>query len=134
MLGRGGYKTPSNACSAQPHSYPRMQALHLQYGQYLIAMGQRCEALNVASTVAAMHLGRADWNDAVGTLFTYCEEPARALSFFERASSPTMLTKWFEATRGAPGLALRVRSGATLGAAVEASGMNSSKCPIICVA
>jgi tetratricopeptide (TPR) repeat protein len=61
--------------------------LQLQYGQYLIAMGQRREALNVANTVATMHLGRADWNDAVGTLFTYCEEPARALAFFKRAAT-----------------------------------------------
>lgn len=66
---------------------PDDPGLHLQYGQYLISMGQRREALNVASTVAAMHLGRADWNDAVGTLFTYCEEPARALAFFERAET-----------------------------------------------
>jgi tetratricopeptide (TPR) repeat protein len=66
---------------------PADPGLHLQYGQYLIAMGQRREALNVASIVAAMHLGRADWNDAVGTLFTYCEEPARALTFFERAAT-----------------------------------------------
>jgi tetratricopeptide (TPR) repeat protein len=64
---------------------PADPGLHLQYGQYLVAMGQRCEALHLANTVAAMDLGRADWNDAVGTLFTYCEEPVRALSFFERA-------------------------------------------------
>jgi tetratricopeptide (TPR) repeat protein len=65
--------------------FPADPGLHLRYGQYLIAMSQRREALNVASAVAAMRLVRADWNDAVGTLFTYCEEPARALAFFERA-------------------------------------------------
>src|SRR5260370_10251819 len=64
---------------------PADPGLHLQYGQYLVAMGKRCEALHLANTVAAMDLGRPDWNDAVGTLFTYCEDPARALSFFERA-------------------------------------------------
>jgi hypothetical protein len=30
-------------------------------------------------------VGRPDWNDALGTLFTYCEEPARALPFYQRA-------------------------------------------------
>jgi tetratricopeptide (TPR) repeat protein len=62
----------------------------LQYGQCLIALGRRSEALNVADRVAAITPERPDWNDALGTLLTYCEEPARALVFFERA------------TRGAP--------------------------------
>ena len=64
---------------------PADPGLHLQYGQYLLAMGNRREALEVAGKVAAMQPSGATWNDALGTLFTYCEEPTRALSFFERA-------------------------------------------------
>jgi tetratricopeptide (TPR) repeat protein len=57
----------------------------LQLGQCFIATGRRREALQVADKVAAVTLHRADWNDALGTLLTYCEEPARALPFFARA-------------------------------------------------
>jgi tetratricopeptide (TPR) repeat protein len=57
----------------------------LQQGQCLIAAGRRREALRVADRVIAVPLHRADWNDALGTLLTYCEEPARALPFFTRA-------------------------------------------------
>ena len=64
---------------------PADPGLHLQYGQHLISMGQVREALDVAAQVATMPLQRADWNDALGTLFTYCDEPIRAISFFERA-------------------------------------------------
>ena len=54
---------------------PADPGLHLQYGQYLLAMGNRREALEVAGKVAAMQPSGATWNDALGTLFTYCEEP-----------------------------------------------------------
>lgn len=64
---------------------PADPALHLQYGQYLLSMGNRREALAVATKVAAMQPGSATWNDALGSLFTYCEEPKQALPFFERA-------------------------------------------------
>jgi tetratricopeptide (TPR) repeat protein len=61
---------------------PNDVGLRLQQGQYLIANGQRSEALGVATSLADATLGRADWNDALGTLFTLCDEPSRALPFF----------------------------------------------------
>jgi tetratricopeptide (TPR) repeat protein len=64
---------------------PGDPSLHLQYGRHLISTGQGREALDVAVHVATMPLQRADWNDALGTLFTYCDEPIRAIPFFERA-------------------------------------------------
>lgn len=64
---------------------PADPALRLQLGQYLIAMGRRREALGVADEVAQITLERGDWNDALGTLFTLCDEPLRAVGFFERA-------------------------------------------------
>lgn len=57
----------------------------LQYGQCLVATGSRSDALALADRVATLGLHRADWNDALGTLLTYCEEPMRALAFFTRA-------------------------------------------------
>lgn len=64
---------------------PTDAGLKLQQGQYLIANGQRREALEVALSLAATTLPRADWNDALGTLFTLCDEPSRALPFFQSA-------------------------------------------------
>jgi tetratricopeptide (TPR) repeat protein len=64
---------------------PQDVALRLQQGQYLIANGQRREALDVAMSLAGAALPRADWNDALGTLFTLCDEPARALPFLHLA-------------------------------------------------
>jgi len=61
---------------------PTDVGLRLQQGQYLIANGQRSEALGLALSLAHAPLGRADWNDALGTLFTLCDEPSRALPFF----------------------------------------------------
>jgi len=61
---------------------PNDVGLRLQQGQYLIANGERSEALGVATSLADATLGRADWNDALGTLFTLCDEPSRALPFF----------------------------------------------------
>jgi tetratricopeptide (TPR) repeat protein len=64
---------------------PEDTGLRLQQGQYLIANGQRREALDVAESLAAATLSRADWNDALGTLFALCDEPSRALPFFRAA-------------------------------------------------
>ncbi len=69
------------AVGMEPHD----AGLRLQQGQYLIANGQRREALDVALSLAAATLSRADWNDALGTLFTLCDEPSRALPFFRSA-------------------------------------------------
>ena len=66
---------------------PDDAGLRLQQGQYLIANGQRREALELAGSLAAATLPRADWNDALGTLFTLCDEPSRALPFFRSAVS-----------------------------------------------
>jgi tetratricopeptide (TPR) repeat protein len=55
------------------------------YAHCLLGMGARSEALAIAERLGRMRLERADWNDALGTLFTYCEAPARALALHERA-------------------------------------------------
>jgi len=64
---------------------PTDPALLIQYGQCLVVSGQRREALQVADRAAAMNLNRADWNDALGTLLSFCDEPTRALPLFRRA-------------------------------------------------
>jgi tetratricopeptide (TPR) repeat protein len=64
---------------------PNDPGILLQYGQCLVALGRKSEAQKIANQVAAANPGRADWNDALGTLFTHCEQPARALAYFERA-------------------------------------------------
>ncbi len=50
-------------------------------------MGQRGEALRITERLAALATDRADLSDAVGTLYTFCEEPLRALPHFERAAA-----------------------------------------------
>jgi Tfp pilus assembly protein PilF len=57
----------------------------LLLGQCLVAIGRRDEAHDVATRLASMPLGRADWNDALGALLTYCDDPVNARRFFERA-------------------------------------------------
>jgi tetratricopeptide (TPR) repeat protein len=64
---------------------PTHPSFALHYGRCLLATGHRPQALDVANAVAAMRLDRADWNDALGTLLTHCEDPTRARPFFERA-------------------------------------------------
>jgi len=59
----------------------------LLYAQSLVANGRRREALEIAERLSSSPLDRADWLDALGTLFTYCEDPARALPHFERAAA-----------------------------------------------
>lgn len=54
-------------------------------GQSLLALGRRADAHAAALQAAALLPERADLNDAVGTLLTYCEDAVRALHFFERA-------------------------------------------------
>jgi hypothetical protein len=53
--------------------------------QRLVAAGARGEALDLANELARVPLDRAEWNDAVGSLLTFCEAPIRALPFHERA-------------------------------------------------
>jgi len=57
----------------------------LQAARSLLAAGARAEALDMAERLASDPVDRADWSDALGTLLTFCEAPARALPFFERA-------------------------------------------------
>ncbi len=64
---------------------PKDVALRLQQGQYFIANGQRREAVDVAMSLSGSALPRADWNDALGTLFTLCDDPSRALPFLQLA-------------------------------------------------
>lgn len=53
--------------------------------QRLLAAGARTEALDLADELARAPLTRAEWNDALGSLLTFCEAPLRALPFHERA-------------------------------------------------
>jgi tetratricopeptide (TPR) repeat protein len=64
---------------------PKDVALRLQQGQYFIANGQRREAVDVAMSLSGSPLTRADWNDALGTLFTLCDDPSRAMPFLQLA-------------------------------------------------
>lgn len=57
----------------------------IAYAQCLIAVGARGEALKVTEQLSVTRLERADLNDALGTLLTFCEAPARALPLHERA-------------------------------------------------
>jgi tetratricopeptide (TPR) repeat protein len=57
----------------------------IAHAQRLLAVGARAEALDLANELARVPLARAEWNDAVGSLLTFCEAPIRALPFHERA-------------------------------------------------
>ena len=59
----------------------------LRRAQHLVSNGRRREAYVIACGLAETPSERADWNDALGTLLTYCEDPARALPFFELATA-----------------------------------------------
>jgi Tfp pilus assembly protein PilF len=64
---------------------PTNPIYHIQYGQCLAKMGRRGEAFQAAEAAERLAPREAMWLDALGTLFTYCEEPARGMVFFERA-------------------------------------------------
>jgi tetratricopeptide (TPR) repeat protein len=55
------------------------------YGQCLVAVGRRAEAYKLAIGLVAEQIDQPSWNDALGTLLTYCEDPKRALPLFTRA-------------------------------------------------
>jgi tetratricopeptide (TPR) repeat protein len=57
----------------------------LLYGHCLVAHGRRSDARQVALRIASAPLDRADRNDSLGTLLTYCDDPMSALPFYERA-------------------------------------------------
>lgn len=82
---RGGLSDALNCIEQAVTLDPKDIGHRLQQGQYLIANGQRREALDVALSLSSASLPRADWNDALGTLFTLCDEPLRALAFLRLA-------------------------------------------------
>ena len=55
------------------------------HGQCLVRLGRRQQALATAERVEAMLRDRPALDDALGTLFSHCDEPQRALPLFERA-------------------------------------------------
>ena len=69
---------------------PNHVELLLMQAQGHVLRGLRREALECITHIEALQITNPSHNDCLGTLLTYCEEPARALKFFERAvnSSP----------------------------------------------
>ena len=57
----------------------------IRYGQCLARLGRRREALAVAERVASMPLAHPALSDGLGTIFSFCDEPARALRLFTHA-------------------------------------------------
>ena len=64
---------------------PGDPAYLVRYGQCLARLGRRRDALAVAERLAQAPCAKAALHDALGTLFSHCDEPARALVFFGRA-------------------------------------------------
>lgn len=62
---------------------PRRPELALEHGLYLASSGRRREALAVAEQLEGVELPTPRLNAALGTLLTYCDEPRRALRWFE---------------------------------------------------
>jgi tetratricopeptide (TPR) repeat protein len=57
----------------------------VQYGHGLLKAGRLEEAYQVAQQVQGMELLTGSLHDAMGALWSRCDEPGRALRFFERA-------------------------------------------------
>jgi tetratricopeptide (TPR) repeat protein len=76
---------------------PNDPASILTLGQSLLALGRRGDAYAAALRVASLEPERAELNDAVGTLLTYCEDAGRAVQFFERAvaRAPARSEYWY---------------------------------------
>jgi len=86
IYGKVGQLSEASACAERAVALaPTELTFLIQYGQCLVNSGRRREALAVADRATLMDVHRADWNDALGTLLTFCEEPARALPFFQGA-------------------------------------------------
>jgi tetratricopeptide (TPR) repeat protein len=64
---------------------PYDAALLIQYGQSLVRLGRRKEALAIAVRAEATALTSPGIQDALGTLLTHLEEPIRALPYFQLA-------------------------------------------------
>jgi tetratricopeptide (TPR) repeat protein len=61
---------------------PRDAALRIRCAQTLLQSGRRQESLAVALQIIGVPAASAELHDALGTLFTHLEEPARALPHF----------------------------------------------------
>ena len=64
---------------------PGDPAALIRQGQCLARLGRRSEALAAAAAASALPLATASLADGLGTLYTHCDEPARALAFYLRA-------------------------------------------------
>jgi tetratricopeptide (TPR) repeat protein len=64
---------------------PDDTSLLLRYGQILLRLGRRKQALDVAERAEGLSIGQPQIRDALGTLFTHLEDPARAIPYFRRA-------------------------------------------------
>lgn len=64
---------------------PADPGFYVRCGQFLASIGQRREALEVGNVAASFEITRADVNDALGTLFSFCDEPIKAQPYFEAA-------------------------------------------------
>ena len=64
---------------------PDDASLRLQQAQVLAGMGRPDEAVAIAEALTRQDWPRADWYDALGSIFAYAERPEEARTFFERA-------------------------------------------------
>ena len=64
---------------------PQAAAAVIRYGQGLARLGRRVAALAAAERAAALLLNSAALADGLGTLYSHCDEPARALPLYQRA-------------------------------------------------
>ena len=60
-------------------------SLRIRIGQVLARLGRRQDALTIADQIDPKDLSSAGLADGLGTLYTHCDEPSRALPHFERA-------------------------------------------------
>jgi tetratricopeptide (TPR) repeat protein len=70
---------------------PHDASLLIQYGQCLMRLGRRTEALAIALQAEKLVLDRPPLEDALGTLLTHVEQATRAVPYFQRAvqNAPT---------------------------------------------
>ncbi len=64
---------------------PGDAALHIRQGQCLARLGHRREALAAAAAAAALPRPVAALEDGLGTLYSHCDEPHRAMPHYQRA-------------------------------------------------
>ena len=64
---------------------PADPAALIRYGQCLARLGRHREALVVAEAAAALPLATAALADGLGTLYSHCDAPTRALPLYARA-------------------------------------------------